>query len=60
VEWSPTKITGYIDGVKWYEDTTPANIANVSMHQTIQLDWFPNGTATTPSQMDVDWVRVYK
>ena len=60
VEWSPTKITGYIDGVKWYEDTTPANIANVSMHQTIQLDWFPNGGATTPSQMDVDWVRVYK
>ncbi|WP_457972868.1 glycoside hydrolase family 16 protein [Arthrobacter sp. D1-17] len=60
VEWSPTKITGYIDGVKWYEDTTPANIANVSMHQTIQLDWFPNGGATTPSHMDVDWVRVYK
>lgn len=60
VEWSPTKITGYIDGVKWYEDTTPANIASVSMHQTIQLDWFPNGTATKPSQMQVDWVRVYK
>jgi beta-glucanase (GH16 family) len=60
VEWSPTKITGYIDGVKWYEDTTPANVANVSMHQTIQLDWFPNGTATKPSQMQVDWVRVYK
>jgi licheninase len=30
------------------------------MHQTIQLDWFPNGTATKPSQMQVDWVRVYK
>lgn len=60
VEWTPTKITGYIDGVKWYEDTTPANIANVSMHQTIQLDWFPSGAATKPSQMDVDWVRVYK
>jgi hypothetical protein len=29
------------------------------MHQTIQLDWFPDGTATTPSQMQVDWIRVY-
>jgi hypothetical protein len=29
------------------------------MHQTIQLDWFPDGTATKPSQMQVDWVRVY-
>jgi hypothetical protein len=30
------------------------------MHQTLQLDWFPTGARTAPSQMQVDWVRVYK
>jgi hypothetical protein len=30
------------------------------MHQTLQLDWFPTGAHTAPSQMQVDWVRVYK
>ena len=30
-----------------------------AMHQTIQLDWFPDGTPTTKSWMQVDWVRVY-
>jgi licheninase len=30
------------------------------MQQTVQLDWFPNGTHTKPSQMQVDWIRVYK
>jgi hypothetical protein len=30
------------------------------MHQTVQLDWYPDGTATKESQMQVDWIRVYK
>lgn len=59
VEWSPSGVIGYIDGVKWFEDTNPAHISNVKMFQTIQLDWFPDGTATNTSTMDVDWVRVY-
>jgi hypothetical protein len=25
----------------------------------MQLDWHPDGYATTPSQMQIDWVRVY-
>ncbi|MCU1547136.1 MAG: hypothetical protein JWO29_87 [Arthrobacter sp.] len=60
VEWTPAGITGYIDGVKTFSDTNPAHQPTVPMKQTLQLDWFPDGTATKPSQMQVDWVRVYK
>lgn len=60
VEWTPAGITGYIDGVKTFTDTNPAHLPTVGMHQTLQLDWFPDGSATKPSQMQVDWVRVYK
>ncbi|WP_258064654.1 glycoside hydrolase family 16 protein [Arthrobacter sp. ZGTC131] len=60
VEWTPAGITGYIDGVKTFTDTNPAHQPSGSMHQTLQLDWFPNGSSTAPSQMQVDWVRVYK
>jgi hypothetical protein len=60
VEWTAAGITGYIDGVKTFTDTTPAHQPSGSVHQTLQLDWFPDGSSTTPSQMQVDWVRVYK
>jgi len=60
VEWTPAGITGYIDGVKTFSDTNGAHLPSVGMHQTLQLDWFPDGSATKPSQMQVDWVRVYK
>ncbi|MDQ0820831.1 hypothetical protein QFZ79_003204 [Arthrobacter sp. V4I6] len=60
VEWTPAGITGYIDGVKTFSDTNPAHQPTVGMHQTLQLDWFPDGSATKPSEMQVDWVRVYK
>ncbi|SKB90876.1 Beta-glucanase, GH16 family [Arthrobacter sp. 49Tsu3.1M3] len=60
VEWTPAGITGYIDGVKTFSDTNTAHLPSVGMHQTLQLDWFPDGSATKPSQMQVDWVRVYK
>jgi hypothetical protein len=60
VEWTPAGITGYIDGVKTFTDTNPAHQPSGSMHQTLQLDWFPDGSRLTPSQMQVDWVRVYK
>jgi hypothetical protein len=59
VQWTPSGITGYVDGVQWFTDTDPAHQPTVGMHQTIQLDWFPDGTATLPSQMQVDWIRVY-
>ena len=30
------------------------------MHQTLQLDWFPDSTDNGPAEMRVDWVRVYE
>lgn len=60
VEWTPAGITGFVDGVETFTDTNPAHQPTVGMHQTLQLDWFPDGSATKASQMDVDWVRVYK
>ena len=56
----PAGITGFIDGKKTFSDTNPAHQPSVSMHQTLQLDWFPDGSDTKPSEMQVDWVRVYK
>ena len=60
VEWTPTAIVGYLDGVEWFRDATPSHQPPGPMHQTIQLDWFPSGSAgTKQTTMDVDWVRVY-
>ena len=59
VEWTPDGIVGYLDGAEWFRDTDPTHQPPGPMHQTVQLDWFPDGTATTPSTMQVDWVRVY-
>ena len=59
VDWSPAGMTGYIDGVKWFEDNDPTHQPPGSMHQTLQLDWFPDATADGAAEMRVDWVRVY-
>ena len=61
VEWTPTRITGYIDGIEFYEDTRYAPNLRAPSHLTAQLDWFPgNGATTINSTMDLDWVRVYR
>ena len=60
VEWTSTGIRGYIDGTLWFTDTTTSHIPPRSMHQTIQLDWFPSGASSTrPSSMNVAWMRYY-
>ncbi|BCW56614.1 glycoside hydrolase family 16 protein [Arthrobacter sp. FX8] len=59
VDWSPGGIIGYVDGVKWFEDSDPTHQPPGSMHQTLQLDWFPDGTPNGHGEMRVDWVRVY-
>lgn len=60
VAWTPAGITGYIDGMSWFTGTDPARQPAVGMHQTVQLDWFPDGTLTKPSQMQLAGIRVYK
>ena len=59
VDWSPTGIVGYVDGLEWFRDTDPAHQPPGSMHQTLQLDWFPDSTANGVGEMRVDWIRVY-
>lgn len=54
-----TGFTGFTDGKKTISDTNSAHQPTVGMHQTLQLDWFPAGSGTKPSEMQVDWVRVY-
>ncbi|WP_245827754.1 DUF7594 domain-containing protein [Sinomonas mesophila] len=59
IDWSPAGMIGYVDGVEWFRDTDPAHQPPGSMHQTLQLDWFPDGTTNGAGEMRVDWVRVY-
>jgi Bacterial Ig-like domain/Glycosyl hydrolases family 16 len=59
IDWSPAGITGYVDGVQWFQDNTASHQPPGSMHQTLQLDWFPDSTPDGAAEMRVDWVRVY-
>lgn len=60
VEWTPRHISGYIDGVRFFSDTNRSHLPPGAMHQTIQLDWFPDGTRTKRSHMKIAWIRVYR
>ncbi|MCW2719862.1 MAG: glycoside hydrolase family 16 [Pseudonocardia sp.] len=58
VEWTPTGIANYVDGVRWWSTADTSILPPGSMHLTLQLDNF-RGTGLTPSQMDVDWAAFY-
>lgn len=59
VEWTENAVIGYIDGEKWFESTDPQTLPPGKMHATIQLDYFPSGGNPRPTEMHVDWVRIY-
>jgi len=59
VEWTPTSVTTFLDGRKWYGTTDRAAQPPGPMHLSIQLDWFPRGGTVQQSTMQVDWVREY-
>ncbi len=61
VEWTPTRITGYVDGVAWFSTTRTDALPPGPMHLALQLDWFPGSgsAAVRQSEMQVDWVRYY-
>ncbi|MDQ4116823.1 MAG: family 16 glycosylhydrolase [Actinomycetota bacterium] len=62
VEWTPEKITAFVDGKEWWSTTDTSILPPGPMHLCIQLDWFPDngkGGAVKPSEMQVDWVRQY-
>jgi hypothetical protein len=60
VEWVDGRVTGYIDGVKWFESTDQETLPPGKMHATIQLDYFPEGGSPKPTEMHVDYMRIYR
>jgi hypothetical protein len=60
VEWVEGRITGYIDGEKWFESTAEETLPPGRMHPTIQLDYFPEGGSPQPTEMHVDYMRIYR
>jgi hypothetical protein len=62
VEWTPRKVTAFVDGKEWWSTKDTSILPPGPMHLCIQLDWFPgNGRSgdVKPSEMQVDWVRQY-
>ncbi|WP_214402010.1 glycoside hydrolase family 16 protein [Pseudonocardia lacus] len=60
VEWVDGRITGYIDGEKWFESTDDDQMPPGDMHLTVQLDYFPDDGDPEPTEMYVDFVRIYE
>lgn len=60
VEWVDGRVTGYIDGEKWFESTDEEKLPPGRMHPTIQLDYFPDGGSPKPTEMHVDYMRIYR
>jgi hypothetical protein len=60
VEWVDGRITGFIDGQQWFQSTDRSTLPPGQMHVAIQLDYFPDGGSPKPTQMDVDYVRMYR
>ena len=57
-QWSPSGLTGYVDGQVWFTDAQASAQAPGPMFGTVQLDNF-HGSGMADSHMDVDWYRVY-
>ena len=60
VEVTADRVTGYVDGQKWFESTDRDTLPRGPVHPVIQLDWFPKGDSPEPSEMLVDWMRIYE
>lgn len=55
LEWTPEKITGYVNGKEWYSNTDTDQFPPRPMNMTMQLDYF--GNAGGPTAMHMDWAR---
>lgn len=58
VEWTPQRITAYVDGRKWFETAETGHFPPGPMHMTVQLDNFGGDLAAGGTQI-VDWARQY-
>jgi hypothetical protein len=59
LEWTPTFIAGYLDGVQIFKDTDPAAQPPGPMHRTFQLDNFVGTSGMGNAVLEVDWVHDY-
>ncbi|HEY0812106.1 MAG TPA: glycoside hydrolase family 16 protein, partial [Pseudonocardia sp.] len=60
VEWVDGRITGYIDGQQWFQSVDRSTLPPGQMHLAVQLDYFPEDGSPKPTEMDVDFVRIYR
>jgi hypothetical protein len=59
VEWTPEHITAYVDGEPFFHTTQRDALPPGAMVQTIQLDWFPDGSGGSAT-LQVDWATIYR
>ncbi|MFP5022824.1 glycoside hydrolase family 16 protein [Pseudonocardia phyllosphaerae] len=55
LEWTPEKITAYVNGKEWYSTTDTSHFPPGAMNMTMQLDYF--GDAGGPAAMHMDWAE---
>lgn len=55
LEWTPEKITAYVNGEEWYSNTETDHFPPRAMNMTMQLDYF--GNAGGPTAMRMDWAH---
>lgn len=65
LEWTPSYLKGYLDGVEWFNTSGGANSSRDNIqdmpagHVCIQLDNFNGDSGNRPARFEVDWSRVY-
>ncbi|MEQ3554076.1 glycoside hydrolase family 16 protein [Pseudonocardia nematodicida] len=52
LEWTPEKMTAYVDGEEWYSNTDTDKFPPRPMNMTMQLDYFPPAGGATAMHMD--------
>ncbi|WP_345417945.1 glycoside hydrolase family 16 protein [Pseudonocardia xishanensis] len=55
LEWTPEKMTAYVDGKEWYSTTETGHFPPAPMNMTVQLDLFPPAGGRTAMQLD--WAK---
>lgn len=55
LEWTPQKITAYLNGREWFSTTETDHFPPAPMNMTIQLDYFPPAYGDT--SMSLDWAK---
>ncbi|OJY37788.1 MAG: hypothetical protein BGP03_09490 [Pseudonocardia sp. 73-21] len=55
VEWTPSRITAFVNGREWYSTTDTSHFPPRPMAMTMQLDYF--GDARHGTAMHMDWAK---